>query len=396
MRTDRSLPVRALALLLTSGSAFPLFAQVAGSAPAAEPLISVDNTLNYAMLALAVVQVVFVISLAGIMRTLGGTGNWAKRLAQQKDRALVAIPFALLLSIPANAQAYQAPRAGLTNYELFWVLVAVNVFLFIILLVQINITRSMVATMAAEKEEVAGVAPVKEPTWVDNLLKRLTRQVEIEKEQDVLMHHEYDGIRELDNVLPPWWVWLFYGSIIWSVVYLVNVHLIDIWPNQKTEYVNEMAQAKTEVDAYMATLTNSVDETNVVMLTDPSALSNGKAIFTQFCTPCHGGDAAGSETSVGPNLTDAYWIHGGGVKNVFKTIKYGVAEKGMISWKSQLQPAEMAAVTSYIISLQGTGGASQKAPQGDLWTESAAPSDSTGIPADSSIARPDTVLAVVN
>lgn len=396
MRTDRSLTARALVLLLTTGAVMPLFAQAAPSVPAGEHLFTVDNTLNYAMLGLAVVQVVFILSLAGIMRAMGGTATWAKRISQQKGRALVAVPFALLLSLQASAQEYKAPSSTMSNYDLFWILAAVNVLLFIILLVQINITRTMVNALAGEKAKAAGVVPVKAPSWVDNLLKRLTRQVEIEKEQDVLMHHEYDGIRELDNVLPPWWVWLFYGSIIWSVVYLVNVHLIDIWPDQKTEYANEMAQAKVDVDAYMATLKASVDESSVVLLTDPGALANGKAIFTQFCTPCHGPDAAGFETSVGPNLTDAYWIHGGGVKNVFKTIKYGVAEKGMISWKSQLQPAEMAAVASYILSLQGTGPATQKAPQGEIWTEPIAPADSTGAATDSTAVTRDTVRVAMN
>ena len=395
MRTDRSLTARALVLLLTTGAVMPLFAQAAPPVPTGEHLFTVDNTLNYAMLGLAVVQVVFILSLAGIMRAMGGTATWAKRISQQKGRALVAVPFVLLLSLQATAQEYKAPVSTMSNYDLFWILAAVNVLLFIILLVQINITRSMVNALAGEQAKAAGVVPVKAPSWVDNLLKRLTRQVAIEKEQDVLMHHEYDGIRELDNVLPPWWVWLFYGSIIWSVVYLAGAHVFHFLPDQKTEYNEKMAQAKVDVDAYLATLTNTVDETNVALLTDPGALANGKAIFTQFCTPCHGPDAAGYETSVGPNLTDAYWIHGGGVKNVFKTIKYGVAEKGMISWKSQLQPAEMAAVASYILSLQGTGPATQKAPQGELWSEPAAPTDSTSVIADSAAVAPDTVRLAV-
>ncbi|MBK7086219.1 MAG: hypothetical protein IPH53_16775 [Flavobacteriales bacterium] len=208
------------------------------------------------------------------------------------------------------------------------------------------------------------------PTWDQRLLERLTRQVSAEKEEDILMHHEYDGIRELDNVLPPWWVWLFYGSIIWSVVYLVNVHVINIWPDQKTEYNNEMVQAKADVAAYMATLTNTVDENTVVLSTEAGVLASGRA-------------------------TDAHWIHGGGVKNVFSTIKYGVPEKGMISWKTQLKPAEIAALTSYIISLQGTGSATQKAPQGELWTEGGAPVDTSATAPDSTAVRADTARLAV-
>ncbi|HEY0977119.1 MAG TPA: cbb3-type cytochrome c oxidase N-terminal domain-containing protein, partial [Flavobacteriales bacterium] len=203
---------------------------------------------------------------------------------------------------------------------------------------------------------------------------------------------DYDGIRELDNVLPPWWLWLFYGTIAWGVIYLVNVHVIDIWPQQGMEYNNEMAKAKADVEAYMATLTNTVDENTVTLADDAATLGSGRALFKQFCTPCHGADAAGSETSVGPNLIDAYWLHGGGVKNVFRTIKYGVPEKGMISWKSQLQPAEIRALASYILSLQGSGPPTQKAPQGGLWKEEAISPDSTAVPVDTArTAAGDTV-----
>ena len=136
-----------------------------------------------------------------------------------------------------------------------------------------------------------------------------------------------------------------------------------------------------DIAAYMATLTNTVDENTIVYTDDAAVLAAGQGLFNEFCVACHGPDGAGSETSVGPNLTDAYWLHGGGVKNVFKTIKYGVPEKGMISWKSQLQPVEIRSLACYIISLEGKGSPTQKAPQGEMWKE--APSDSTATPADS-------------
>ncbi|MEO8589376.1 MAG: cbb3-type cytochrome c oxidase N-terminal domain-containing protein [Flavobacteriales bacterium] len=395
MRTDRSFPARALALLLTVVLVAPLFAQAASPAPATsgEPLFRVDNALNYSMIGLALVQVIFILSLAGIIRTMGGPAVWAKSFTQGKSRAAVLLPLLFALSHAANAQAYTGNEPGMSNYDLFWVLFVANVFLFGILAAQIVMLRSMIKAVVGAVSEPAGSVISTGPTWVDRLLKRLTRQVEIEKEQDVLMHHEYDGIRELDNVLPPWWVWLFYGSIAWSVVYLVNVHVIKIWPDQKTEYVNEMAQAEADVTAYKATLTNTVDENTVTASTEPDVLAAGKATFTQFCTACHGPHGAGSETSVGPNLTDPYWIHGGGIKNVFHTITYGVTEKGMISWKAQLQPAEIRAVASYILSLKGTGPADQKPPQGDLWTE---PADSTGTAPDSTAAPADSARLVTN
>lgn len=378
MRTDPQIPARTLATALLLTSTIGLFAQDA--TVQGEPVVNASRTLNYALVAAAVLQTVLIVALSSILRTFVSSGDWAKKVARHKAAPLL-LPALFLLSSDAQAQAYVPEETAWRPDQVFWVLLAANIVLFIILLVQINLLRGSVRfAMAAETRVEPAV--VKAPSWTDRVMSRLTRQVTIEQEKDILMHHEYDGIRELDNVLPPWWLWLFYGTIVWSVVYLVNVHVIDIWPDQKQEYTNEMMQAQADIAAYNATLTNTVDETNVEASMDASVLANGKDIFTQFCTPCHGPDAAGNETSVGPNLTDAYWIHGGGAKNIFKTIKYGVAEKGMISWKAQLKPAEISAVTSYIMSLAGTGSATQKAPQGDLWSEAPVVADSTAAPAD--------------
>ena len=85
--------------------------------------------------------------------------------------------------------------------------------------------------------------------------------------------------------------------------------------------------------------------------------------------PCHGQKGEGL---VGPNFADEYWIHGGGIKNVFKVIKYGVPDKGMIAWQAQLKPADMQKVGSYILTLQGTNPPNPKAPQGTIWADTAA------------------------
>ncbi|MBL7984979.1 MAG: c-type cytochrome [Flavobacteriales bacterium] len=397
MSTERKTSVRWPLLMLLAGTAAPLFAQEPASTDVVgEPLFTVDNASIYALVALAVVQAVFIFSLSSIMRTLGGPGGWAKQLARKTGRGLVLIPLLLLASSDAQAQAYQGDGGTISAYHTFWFLVALNLFLFMVILVQVNLVKGITRAITGADEVSSETAAVTGPTWEQRILQRFTRQVAIEKEQDILMHHEYDGIRELDNVLPPWWVWLFYGTIIWSVVYLVNVHVIDIWPDQRTEYTNEMAQAKEDIAIYTAKLGASVDENTIVASTDPGMIASGKAVFTQYCTPCHGADAAGSETSVGPNLTDNHWLHGGGAKNIFRTIKYGVPEKGMISWKSQLKPAEMASLVNYILSLAGTGPATQKAPQGDIWKEEAAPTDSTTTATDSTQVIADTLKLAAN
>jgi len=351
----------------------------------AKPLVQVDTNLIYALLALAVIQVIFILAMAGIMRTMAGPGAWAKLLSNKAGKATLLLPFLLLLSPEASAQAYVDNSGTITNYHLFWLLAAVNLFLFVIVLAQISVLRGLTKVITGTDTIEVAPEPPKGPSWLEKIMKSLTRQVPVEKEQDILLNHDYDGIHELDNVLPPWWLWLFYFTIAWSVVYLINVHVINVVPDQNIEYAQEMEQAKADVAIYMSTQKTSVNETNVIIMDDPSVLASGKAIFTQYCTPCHGADAAGAETSVGPNLTDAYWLHGGDVKDIFKTVKYGVPEKGMISWKAQIKPVEIAAVVNYIISLKGTGGPTQKAPQGDLWIEGGnevAPADSMTTVAD--------------
>ena len=193
--------------------------------------------------------------------------------------------------------------------------------------------------------------------------KKLTNAVPIENEQSILLHHDYDGIKELDNHLPPWWVYLFYGTIGFAAVYLLAFHILDYAPLPKEELRQEIAIAKVEVENYRKTMANSIDESNVTLITKVEELEPGKAVFTNNCKACHGG---GGEGGIGPNLTDQYWLHGAGIQKVFKIVKDGVPAKGMIAWNTKLTPLEIQQVASYVISLQGTNPANPKAPQGDL------------------------------
>ncbi len=212
------------------------------------------------------------------------------------------------------------------------------------------------------------------------LLQVLTGTKPIEEEADLLLDHDYDGIHELDNKLPPWWVWGFYITIAWAVIYTIFFFGTGTIPASGDEYANEMATEQAKVDAYLAASGGAVDENTVTVLTDAAALAEGAKIFATNCVACHLADGGGL---VGPNLTDEYWIHGGGIKNVFTTIKYGVPAKGMISWQDQLGPVAMQQVASYVLSLQGTTPATPKAAEGDKYVpegEAAAPA---ATPADS-------------
>ncbi len=192
----------------------------------------------------------------------------------------------------------------------------------------------------------------------------LTRSTPLENEKDVLLDHEYDGIRELDNRIPPWLNGILYFTIIFGVIYMLNYHVLSTGKLQAEEYEEEM-QAAGEVKSELIKSGSVIDVNTVTKLTDAASLSEGESIFKTNCVACHRADAGGM---VGPNLTDDYWIHGGGIKNIFNTISEGVPAKGMISWKAQLSPKQIQEVASYIISLHGSNPPNPKAPEGEKYT----------------------------
>ncbi len=195
--------------------------------------------------------------------------------------------------------------------------------------------------------------------------KALWGSVPVAQERDIMLDHDYDGIKELDNKLPPWWVWGFYLTIAWGIGYLAYYHLATSNARQVDEFKADMAEKSEIKAAYLAANAMSVDENSVVLLTDEAALSAGKNIFADNCASCHAADGGGL---VGPNFTDEYWIHGGGIADVFSVVKYGVLDKGMISWQELLNPVQMQQVASYVLSLKGSSPAAPKEPQGTLWS----------------------------
>ena len=200
------------------------------------------------------------------------------------------------------------------------------------------------------------------------IMRRMTKAIPLDREAEVATDHNYDGIIELDNSLPPWWVYMFYGTIIFAITYMIYFTYFD-GPTQQMEYDTEVAQAIQKKNEFLKKTAALVDETSVLILTDATALAKGKSGYITKCAACHGMNGEGL---VGPNLTDDYWIHGGSIKDIFKTIKYGWPEKGMISWESQITPMEMQQISSFIITIKGTNPANPKAPQGIIYVEPAA------------------------
>lgn len=208
--------------------------------------------------------------------------------------------------------------------------------------------------------------------WV-SFVRSMTRSVPVEQERDVMLDHDYDGIRELDNQLPPWWKYGFYLTIVFAVFYLFGYHLSGTGKLQLEEYDQQMAEAEALKMEMMKRNAEFVTAENVTLLSDAALIAEGKGLFEKNCAACHKSDGGGN---VGPNLTDDFWIHGGGIGNVFRTVTEGVPAKGMISWKSQLSPRQIQEVSSYILTLHGTNPPGAKEPQGDLWKEPVVTADS--------------------
>lgn len=182
------------------------------------------------------------------------------------------------------------------------------------------------------------------------------------EETELIIQHDYDGIQELDNPIPGWFMYLFCITIIFAVGYILTYHVFGFGQLQDDEYKTEMVQADLAKQQYLSKAANRVDENTVKLVNDPAVLNSGQVIFKQSCVPCHGDHAQGV---VGPNLTDDYWLHGGKINDVFKTIKYGVQTKGMPTWEKQLSPKQISDVANYIKSLHGTNPAGAKEPQGE-------------------------------
>ncbi len=241
--------------------------------------------------------------------------------------------------------------------------------LFLEVLIIIILLFVLRAFLIVEKKAVvsatsSGVAVEPDLNWWDNL----NRFKPIHEEADIDLGHNYDGIRELDNKLPPWWLYGFYCCIVFAGIYLYRYHVAESAPLSKQEYEISVAKADAEKAAYLEKSANNVDENTVKLLTDEASLSAAKKTFQTICAACHLPTGAGS---VGPNLTDDYWLHGGGIKDVFKTIKYGWPDKGMKSWKDDFSPIQIAQLASYVKSLRGSNPPNGKAPQGTLYKEDA-------------------------
>lgn len=280
-----------------------------------------------------------------------------------KTKALTAL--GLLAVFPAFAQEEgQGLSQTLENMDsnqvtlliILGVVLGLIILLLGLLVFLISFMKSLIKTEAAK--EGISISPV--------LLKDSADKDREEGKvgEKVLEDHSYDGIKELDNFMPPWLQYVFVLSIGFGIVYFINYSVLGLGKTQLEEYQEELQVAEVQAEARKLTAVSTIDETNVVFDKTEASLESGKAIFDNNCVACHASDGGGG---VGPNLTDEYWLHGGAIEDVFKVVKYGVPEKGMIPWQDQLEAEEMQQVSSYILTLSGSTPVNPKEPQGEKY-----------------------------
>lgn len=266
-------------------------------------------------------------------------------------------------------------RPAFVKYPMISVFLVV--FLFLLIAIELvvaavdNVTYHLLTDEQRKQLEEANEIKITDSKLFQKIKKWFIKESQpIETESDILLNHDYDGIKELDNDLPPWWTKLFYACIVFAFIYLAKYHIFG-HDDQTKEFETEMAEAKLAVEEYKKTAKDLIDAETVTLLTDAGDIAAGKTVFEANCVACHRPDAGGA---IGPNLTDDHWILGGGIKNVFHTITEGGRDgKGMVAWKGTLKPSEIQQVASYVLSLQGTNPKDPKPAEGEIWVEESAP-----------------------
>jgi cytochrome c oxidase cbb3-type subunit 3 len=365
-----------------------LFAQnmMAQDAQAVVPATPASTyyALRYSLLATAILLMIIVIALTYVLNNLATIylQDW-KRDKKNTTKSIVGIGALLsLMSQVAQAQDAAAVTPSLTfGIDLANMPVDIYMLMFAVLVEMImvyGLVKSIFRLLRQAEEEIPSTDEPMVPE--KTFFQTINQTVAIEEEHTLDLQHDYDGIRELDNKVPSWWMMSFYASILFGVIYMIRMYGTQTLPTQLEELAEANKVAAIQKEAYLKLAANNVDE-NSVKISDAAGIAAGKDLFKTNCVACHG---SGGEGTVGPNLTDDYWLHQGGLKDIFYTIKYGWAEKGMKSWKEDFSPSQMADIASYVSTLRGTNPPNPKEKQGELWIESGvALNDSSAVVVDS-------------
>ena len=298
-------------------------------------------------------------------------------------KRIILILFSLSVSWSSGAQTKDAPSIWDNPTTKFYLVIGfvfvVSVLALFTLIYLLKVINALAESVARDKAIKLGLSYTPAPSFFETFWNKINGFVPKEKEATLVMDHNYDGITELDNHLPPWWKWLFYVTILWGAVYLMAYHVFNSFPLSIGEYDHEVAYANEQLQK--AKVNNpgpKIDAATVEVTTDATQLANGKSTFLNTCSSCHRKDGGGD---IGPNLTDEYWKHGGDVKNLFSVITNGVPGTNMVAWGGVMSPEAIRNVASYVLTLQGSNPANPKKPEGELYKpqSKASKNDSTKV-----------------
>ena len=348
---------------------------------AQSPASANEKPINYLEILLIITAIVFVFViwiLSQVLVTLSKS-ILKKRQGNSLIKSLMLILLSSVLSSVAQSQTNtmtpDIPNSnnfgGLSSMNFYALATVIALELMVILFLSFMVRRAFrELTGQADAAALKTRKTLKIGTLWSRIDKNwMTKAVPLEEEADILLDHDYDGIRELDNALPPWWKYGFYITIVIAVIYVFNFHVWGIGKNPEQEYAEEMLEGKRIEELYKAKTKNLVDENNVV-ISDATGIESGKNLYTQSCIACHGTKGEGG---IGPNLTDEFWIHGGTMNNIYNTLKIGYPEKGMQSWQTMFSPVQLKNLASYVKSIKGTNPPNPKAPQGIIFSDEKKP-----------------------
>ena len=326
---------------------------------------------------LIIIMIILLLVIGLLANVLLGTADfYAQKLKkEQEEKEKSSLPVVTILagliacSFPAMAQNAGAstPAASIAGLSArtFYLMAGV-IFLEIVVIIVLLINVRILIAKEKLRTATAPAMGNRFVIWWKNWWQKANKFKPVQEEVQIDLGHNYDGIRELDNRLPPWWLYGFYLTILFAGIYLWRYHVSHTAPSSIEEYQIAMVKAEKQKEEYLKKAAANIDENTVKLLMNAEDLQAGRNVFQSTCAACHGKVGEGM---VGPNLTDEYWLHGGSIKDIFKTIKYGVPEKGMKSWKEDFSPKQLAQLTSYIQSLKGTNPPNAKEKQGEPYKE---------------------------
>lgn len=375
--------------VLVSGS---FIAQAQNTTPVATPAAAspTNDLMQFFLLAIITVFGIVIFRMAQVVALLSKQlieKDKAKSTSKVTSIILLLATFGVLSNSAFAQEATTAAEstisfAGVSGVNMYVLIAALAVEIFAIFYLGSLINSLHKRVFEIKEAEIIQVKKSWIPAWWHDLDKKiLTQAVPVEREADVLLDHDYDGIKELDNALPPWWKYGFYITIVVAFIYIIAYHVTGTGMNPTQEYAAQMEDARIAKEKYDAENKDKVDETKVPMA-DAEGIEKGRSIYKDNCVACHGQLGEGG---AGPNLTDNYWIHKGSLNDIYASIKNGYPDKGMQSWIIKFNPKEISQIASFIKTLRGTNPAGAKAPQGDLYVEASQDTTSNNTLKDSAV-----------